>query len=70
MGGLTNGEARRLARALAALVDLTVYVRRDPLRQAEEIEGLAEFVGREGWTTRNEMVIRDAVVNDMIPPYP
>jgi WD40 repeat protein len=32
------------------------------------MEGMAEFVGQEGWSTSNEAVIRDAVLNDMVPP--
>ncbi len=32
------------------------------------MEGMAEFVGQTGWSTRNEAVIRDAVLNDMVPP--
>jgi len=32
------------------------------------MEGMAEFVSQDGWSTRNEAVIRDAVLNDMVPP--
>ncbi len=32
------------------------------------MEGMAEFVGQKGWSTSNEMVIRDAVLNDLVPP--
>lgn len=32
------------------------------------MEGMAEFVGQEGWSTSNEAVIRDAVLNDLVPP--
>jgi len=32
------------------------------------MEGMAEFVSSEDWSTSNTMIIRDAVLNDMVPP--